>query len=85
MTSSSSSNLVLWWCSSLDQRSHMITSSCLLTDRLPRAVLWLWSSGETKDEIERSTLAAPLVAHAGDGNFHAFIMVDPNSPEEVSL
>lgn len=48
-------------------------------------MLWSWSSGETKDEIERSTLAAPLVAHAGDGNFHAFIMVDPNSPEEVSL
>ena len=25
---------------------------------------------------------APLVGHVGDGNFHLFIVLDPNNPEE---
>jgi D-lactate dehydrogenase (cytochrome) len=39
--------------------------------------------GQTKDEIAASFLPSPLVAHAGDGNVHAFIMFHPEKPEEV--
>jgi D-lactate dehydrogenase (cytochrome) len=38
---------------------------------------------QTKEDIDASPLPAPLVAHAGDGNFHAFIMFDPAKKEQV--
>ncbi|KAJ3088928.1 hypothetical protein HK102_007619 [Quaeritorhiza haematococci] len=37
----------------------------------------------TSDLIASMGLVAPLVAHAGDGNFHAVVLVDRNDPMEV--
>jgi D-lactate dehydrogenase (cytochrome) len=32
----------------------------------------------------RRLLSAPIVGHVGDGNFHLFILLDPNNPKEVA-
>jgi D-lactate dehydrogenase (cytochrome) len=39
---------------------------------------------ESKRDNERSFLVAPLVGHAGDGNFHLIYLLDPASPEELA-
>src|SRR5690606_15658175 len=36
------------------------------------------------DDIAASPLEGQIIAHAGDGNFHAGYLVDPNSPEEIA-
>lgn len=38
---------------------------------------------ETNEDLSKSFLLAPLVGHAGDGNFHLFIVFDPDNPEHV--
>jgi len=38
---------------------------------------------ETKNDIRDSRLLGPIVGHMGDGNFHAFILLDPNNPEDL--
>lgn len=38
---------------------------------------------ETQADLAESHLVAPLVGHAGDGNFHLTFMVDPNDPAEL--
>ena len=37
---------------------------------------------ETKQDIERLGLLAPIVGHVGDGNFHVMPLIDPNDAEE---
>ena len=37
---------------------------------------------ETRADIERSGLIAPLVGHVGDGNFHLGIVFDPTNPAQ---
>jgi len=37
---------------------------------------------ETQADLAASSLVAPLVGHAGDGNFHLIFMLDPNDPDE---
>jgi D-lactate dehydrogenase (cytochrome) len=37
---------------------------------------------ETQEDVRASGLTAPLVGHAGDGNFHLGIVFDPASPDE---
>jgi D-lactate dehydrogenase (cytochrome) len=54
------------------------TDVCVPISRLADCIL------ETRDDIEASGLVAPLVGHAGDGNFHLLLSVDPNDAEEVS-
>ena len=39
---------------------------------------------ETKEDVRRSGLIAPLVGHVGDGNFHLGIMHDPNDADETA-
>ena len=39
---------------------------------------------ETKQDIERSKLIAPIVGHVGDGNFHLLLLVNHSDPEEVA-
>jgi D-lactate dehydrogenase (cytochrome) len=56
----------------------MITDVCVPISRLAECLI------ETKRDIEASGLIAPIVGHAGDGNFHALILVDPNAHEEIA-
>ncbi len=54
-----------------------ITDSCVPISRLAEAIL------ETKEDIRKSGLIAPMVGHVGDGNFHLAIMIDPENPDEL--
>ena len=38
----------------------------------------------TQADLRESQLVAPLVGHAGDGNFHLIFMLDPDDPEEFA-
>ncbi|TPX31994.1 hypothetical protein SmJEL517_g04800 [Synchytrium microbalum] len=38
---------------------------------------------QTQADLKTSFLLAPMVGHAGDGNFHLIIMFDPKIPKEV--
>ncbi len=38
---------------------------------------------ETQQDLAASQLVAPLVGHAGDGNFHLIFMLDPNDADEL--
>jgi len=48
------------------------TDACVPISRLADCIL------ETKADIERSGLTAPIVGHVGDGNFHLIVLFDPN-------
>jgi D-lactate dehydrogenase (cytochrome) len=37
---------------------------------------------ETRRDIDRLSLLAPIVGHVGDGNFHVMPLIDPADPEE---
>ena len=37
---------------------------------------------ETREDIDRLGLLAPIVGHVGDGNFHVMPLFDPHDPEE---
>lgn len=53
------------------------TDVCVPISRLADCVL------ATREDIEATGLTAPLVGHAGDGNFHLLLSVDPADAEEV--
>ena len=38
---------------------------------------------ETKADLRKSTLFAPIVGHVGDGNFHVTFIIDPDQPAEL--
>ena len=38
---------------------------------------------ETRADVDRSGLVAPIVGHVGDGNFHLVIVVDPDDADEM--
>ena len=54
----------------------MPTDVCVPISRLTDCVV------ETKQDLADSGLVAPLVGHAGDGNFHLNILVDPADTDE---
>ena len=39
----------------------------------------------TEEDIEQSGLVAPIVGHAGDGNFHVLILLDVDNPVEIEV
>jgi D-lactate dehydrogenase (cytochrome) len=54
-----------------------VTDVCVPISRLAECIL------ETQRDLQASTLVAPLVGHAGDGNFHLNIVVNPDDPLEL--
>ena len=54
------------------------TDVCVPISRLADCI------AETKADLAESFLMAPLVGHAGDGNFHLCILVDPGRPEDMA-
>jgi D-lactate dehydrogenase (cytochrome) len=54
------------------------TDVCVPISRLAECVV------ETERDIEAHGLIAPIVGHAGDGNFHVLPLLDPDDPSEVA-
>lgn len=54
------------------------TDVCVPISRLAECIL------ETKADIERLGMLAPIVGHVGDGNFHTSVLVDMNDPAEIA-
>tara|TARA_E500000331_G_scaffold303098_2_gene305363 strand:+ start:2582 stop:3937 length:1356 start_codon:yes stop_codon:yes gene_type:complete len=55
----------------------MATDVCVPLSRLTECIL------ETKKDIEKSDVLAPIVGHVGDGNFHLVLVMNPDDPEEL--
>lgn len=55
----------------------LITDVCVPISHLAACIL------ETKQDVARLELHAPLVGHAGDGNFHLIVLLDPDDPAEL--
>lgn len=53
------------------------TDVCVPISRLAECI------GETKKDLEKSTIPATILGHVGDGNFHVVFSMDPNAPEEL--
>ncbi|MDR7035117.1 FAD-linked oxidase C-terminal domain-containing protein [Mesorhizobium sp. BE184] len=55
------------------------TDVCVPISRLAECVT------ETEADIAEMGLIAPIVGHAGDGNFHVLALMDPEDPKEIAL
>lgn len=56
----------------------LTTDVCVPISRLAECIV------ETKRDLSNSSLAATIVGHVGDGNFHMLMLVDPNKPEDYA-
>jgi D-lactate dehydrogenase (cytochrome) len=54
------------------------TDICVPISHLAECIL------ETQADLKTANVVAPLVGHAGDGNFHLIIMLDPDDPKEFA-
>ena len=54
------------------------TDVCVPISRLAECIL------ETRHDLERSRLIAPLVGHVGDGNFHLIFVINPDDSAELA-
>ena len=54
------------------------TDVCVPISRLAECV------AETEADIAEMGLIAPIVGHAGDGNFHTLALMDPDDPAEIA-
>ena len=52
------------------------TDVCVPISKLPQCI------AETERDVAQSGLLAPIVGHAGDGNFHLVFLLDPKNPAE---
>jgi D-lactate dehydrogenase (cytochrome) len=52
------------------------TDICVPISHLAECIL------ETQQDLKDASVVAPLVGHAGDGNFHLIIMLDPSDQKE---
>ena len=69
---------VFWAIESIRKGARLVvTDVCVPISRLAECVT------ETKCDIEETGLIAPIVGHAGDGNFHAGVAVMMDDAEEV--
>jgi D-lactate dehydrogenase (cytochrome) len=55
----------------------MTTDVCVPISQLAPCIL------ETQADAGESNISAPLVGHAGDGNFHLILMIDPDDVNEM--
>lgn len=55
----------------------LITDVCVPISRLAECLM------HTRIDLDQSPLVATIAGHVGDGNFHAFILVDPANPDEM--
>jgi D-lactate dehydrogenase (cytochrome) len=53
------------------------TDVCVPISRLAECVL------ETRADVQEAGVLAPLVGHAGDGNFHLIFLMNPDDPTEL--
>ena len=68
----------LWAAPTLREGSQVWTTDvCVPLSRLADCIV------ETKADIAKSHLIAPLVAHAGDGNFHVLFLIDSSNPKDM--
>lgn len=74
----SSPRFLLWRPSLRAGAKGYVTDVCVPISRLAECVL------AAKHDIDASGLVAPIVGHAGDGNFHLVILVDPDDTDEVA-
>jgi D-lactate dehydrogenase (cytochrome) len=58
-------------------KKNMGTDACVPISELAACI------AETEADIAESRLVAPIVGHAGDGNFHLGIMYDPDDADET--
>ncbi len=56
----------------------LTTDVCVPISNLAEALI------ESMEDAKSKGFEAPIVGHAGDGNFHMTFMVDPDKPEELS-
>lgn len=54
------------------------TDVCVPISRLAEIVV------AAQERLEELGFLAPIVGHVGDGNFHSLVLVDENSPEEMT-
>jgi D-lactate dehydrogenase (cytochrome) len=54
------------------------TDICVPISHLAECIL------ETQADLREAGVVAPLVGHAGDGNFHLIFMLDPDDPKELA-
>ena len=54
------------------------TDICVPISHLAECIL------ETQQDLKEANVVAPLVGHAGDGNFHLIIMLDPSDQKEFA-
>ncbi|EDQ33673.2 FAD/FMN-containing dehydrogenase [Hoeflea phototrophica DFL-43] len=54
------------------------TDVCVPISRLAECVT------ETQEDIASTGLIAPIVGHAGDGNFHVLVLMDTENPAEIA-
>ena len=55
----------------------LVTDVCVPISRLAQAV------EETVADIADSSIPGPILGHAGDGNFHAILLVEPDNAAEL--
>jgi len=55
-----------------------VTDVCVPVSRLAACIL------ETRDDLNKSFLIAPLVGHVGDGNFHLVFLINPDDEKELA-
>ncbi|KAI9025864.1 FAD-linked oxidase-like protein, partial [Phycomyces nitens] len=69
--------ICLWSATLLKENASVWTTDVVVpVSRLPELI------DETKKDLSKSFLPAPVVGHVGDGNFHVFILFDKSKPEE---
>jgi D-lactate dehydrogenase (cytochrome) len=54
-----------------------VTDVCVPISSLARCI------AETKADIEKTNLIAPILGHVGDGNFHVSFFIDPARDDEL--